>query len=132
LHRLFLLKERNFKAGLGKCYRRKADCKNSSFEKIGIKMKNFDKDGIVYGGTPEEPISYVKIISVKILGKYTLFIKFNNGKELTYDFSPILEGALFSQLKDKELFDKVHISDTGALEWNEELDFDQYALLSEI
>ena len=73
------------------------------------------KDGIVYAGE-HKPI--IKVISVRPLDDYKLWIRFANGDIKKFDFTPLLDELAFKKLKDKEVFKSVYV-DFGCTVWND-------------
>lgn len=70
-----------------------------------------------------------KIIYVKALDDYNLYIRFNDGKQFIYDASSILWGELGEPLKDKAKFDSIHLNaEVGLLEWDNGLTIDTLVL----
>ena len=74
----------------------------------------FIRDGIVYGGEPEQPI---KIEHVKILPDMMMLIRFNNGELRLFD-ATLLEGPAFEPLHDEQVFSKPVI-DHGVVTWQD-------------
>ena len=52
---------------------------------------------------------------------YTLSLTFDNGEEGVFDVSPYLEKGLFSQLKDRRVFNSVRPF-LGSVQWENGLD----------
>ncbi|MCY3751306.1 MAG: DUF2442 domain-containing protein [Gammaproteobacteria bacterium] len=52
---------------------------------------------------------------------YTLSLIFDNGEEGVFDVSPYLEKGLFSQLKDRRVFNSVRPF-LGSVQWDNGLD----------
>lgn len=73
------------------------------------------ENGIAYAG---EPKPLMKIISVRPLDDYKLWLRFNNGEIRVFDFKPELDSPAFAPLKDKDVFRTVYI-DYGVTVWNE-------------
>lgn len=73
------------------------------------------KNGIAYAGE-QKPM--MKVIGVRPLDDYKLWLRFNNGEVRIFDFKPELNFPAFAQLKDKELFISVYI-DYGVTVWND-------------
>lgn len=73
------------------------------------------ENGIAYAG---EPKPLIKIISVRPLDDYKLWLRFNNGEIRVFDFKPELDSPAFAPLKDKDVFRTVYI-DYGVTVWNE-------------
>ena len=72
-------------------------------------------DGIAYAGEKEKPI---KVISVRAMGNYMLWLRFSTGEQKTFDFAPLLDSVGFLPLKDKALFNSVYV-DYGVPVWND-------------
>jgi len=64
----------------------------------------------------------MEIVDVKPLGGFRLFLKFNDGVSGSVDLSPIAGRGVFASWLNEGLFEKVIITDVGALEWPGELD----------
>lgn len=62
------------------------------------------------------------ITEVKPLDDYKLLLKFNNDEYRIFDVTPLLEKPVYKPLKDKILFNKVHIIYGYTIAWNEDLD----------
>ena len=70
-----------------------------------------------------------RVESVRIVGPYTLHMRFDDETEQTIDFRPILEGELYGPLRDSDLFDQVRIDEEGhTLVWPNGADFDPATL----
>lgn len=70
-------------------------------------------DGIAYAGEPKTPI---KVVGIKALPDYQLWLRFNNGESKVFDFKPLLDESCYIQLKDKNIFNDVYI-DYGVPVW---------------
>ena len=70
-------------------------------------------DGIAYAGEPKQP---VKVCSVRPMGDYVLWVRFNTGEAKTFDFKPLLSSPAFAPLADKAVFGAVYI-DYGVPVW---------------
>jgi hypothetical protein len=64
----------------------------------------------------------MEIVEVKPLGGFRLFLKFNDGVSGTVDLSSIAGRGVFASWLNEGFFEKVRITDVGALEWPGELD----------
>ena len=64
----------------------------------------------------------VFVKEVKPLEDYKLFLKFSNDENRIFDVTPLLEKPVYKPLKDKNLFNKVHIVYGYTIAWNNELD----------
>jgi hypothetical protein len=73
---------------------------------------------------------YKSVIKVKPLEEYRLSLIFEDNTERIFDVKPYLNTGLFAQLKDKTLFDTVHIS-FDTIEWDNGLDMDPEMLFEE-
>ena len=58
----------------------------------------------------------LKVVEVKTLPEYNLWIKFNNGEIRLFDFSSLLDKPAFVPLNDKALFNAVSL-DHGIPVW---------------
>jgi hypothetical protein len=70
-------------------------------------------DDIAYAG---ESVPLLKVIGVKPLDDYRLWLRFSNHEVRTYDVKPLFEYPLFSKLKDREVFGGVYL-DYGVPTW---------------
>lgn len=71
----------------------------------------------------------VNVAAFEIIGPYTLWISFEDGKEQTIDFEPVLHGHYYAPLRDLELFNQVRLdSETRTLRWPNDADFDPATL----
>ena len=70
-----------------------------------------------------------RVIEVTVVGPYTLRIVFDDGEEETIDFRPVLEGELYGELKDPEVFRRVRIDpEAHTIVWPNGADFDPETL----
>lgn len=59
-------------------------------------------------------------IEVRVIDKYKLYIKFENGEEKILDMEEELNEKFYHRLRNYEYFKKVKISQTGiTIEWEE-------------
>jgi hypothetical protein len=59
-----------------------------------------------------------RVVSFKIVDKYTIDVEFDDGHKKTINFEPILDGPIFGPLRDPDLFSQASLNkDFGALEW---------------
>ncbi len=72
-------------------------------------------DGIAYAG---EKASSLKIVGIRPLDEYKLWIRFNNNEKKIFDCINLLERPCYEPLKDKTLFADVYI-DYGAATWRD-------------
>jgi hypothetical protein len=69
------------------------------------------------------------VMDFKIIGDYTLWIRFDDESEQVIDFEPVLYGPVFGPLRDLDLFNQVKlVAGFGALEWPTGADFDPETL----
>ena len=70
-----------------------------------------------------------RVESFKIIGPYTLRVRFDDQTEQTIDFRPILAGELYRPLRDLKLFNQVRIdAEVDTLVWPNGADFDPATL----
>ncbi len=70
-----------------------------------------------------------RVESFRIVGPYTLLVRFDDETEQAIDFRPVLEGELYGPLRDRELFDQVSIDpEVHTLVWPNGADFDPATL----
>ncbi len=70
-----------------------------------------------------------KVVDFNIEGQYTLRVHFNDGTQQTIDFEPVLEGELYSPLRDHAVFEQVYIDpEVHTLVWPHGADFDPATL----
>ncbi|MBA2713170.1 MAG: DUF2442 domain-containing protein [Rubrobacteraceae bacterium] len=70
-----------------------------------------------------------RVESFRIVGPYTLRVRFDDEMERAIDFRPIMEGELYGPLHDRELFERVRIDDeVHTLVWPNGADFDPATL----
>ena len=70
-------------------------------------------DGIAYAGEPKMP---VKVVGIKVLSDYQLWLRFSNGESRVFDFKPLLDEPCYQPLKDYDVFRDVYI-DYGVPVW---------------
>jgi hypothetical protein len=70
-------------------------------------------DGIAYAGEAE-PL--LKVVGIRAMDGYALWLRFSNNTERLFDFKPMLEFPLFKKLQDQELFRGVYL-DNGVPTW---------------
>ncbi len=61
------------------------------------------------------------VISVQPQSEHRLLLEFENHERRIFDVAPYLEIGVFHQLKDKRLFNAVHI-EGGTIAWPGEID----------
>jgi hypothetical protein len=62
------------------------------------------------------------IKSVQTMDNYKLLLEFNNKEKRVFDVKLLFDKPVFQPLKDKELFEKVHIIFEYTIAWNDEID----------
>lgn len=70
---------------------------------------------------------YLAVIDVKPLEDYKLLLTFSNGERRHFDMSPFLNEGIFTELRDKVLFNTVRPS-FDTIQWANEADFDPEVL----
>ena len=71
-------------------------------------------NGIAYA---ENNASILRVVNVRPMDNYFMWIKFSNGEERIFNFTSMLEKPAFMPLKDINLFKQVYI-DYGVPVWN--------------
>ena len=70
-----------------------------------------------------------RVRSFDIVAPYTLRVRFEDEKEQTIDFQPLLNGALYGPLRNIELFNQVRVDpEIETLVWPNGADFDPATL----
>lgn len=88
----------------------------------------FERDGVYFAGEPGNLVHNPKLVGLKPLDGYKLWLKFSDHTERIYDFTPYLDTLVFEALRDKTLFNGVTL-DHGAPVWdNGKIDFDPCVL----
>ncbi len=65
-----------------------------------------------------------RVCDFEIIAAYTLRVRFDDGREQTIDFRPILAGQLYGPLRDQRLFNQVRIDpEVHTLVWPNGADF---------
>jgi uncharacterized protein DUF2442 len=64
-----------------------------------------------------------RIVEIKVLDNYSIWIKFADGVSKTIDFTPFIGQGLSKDLLDKNYFRQVSIESGGGLEWPNGYDF---------
>ena len=70
---------------------------------------------------------YQGVKNVKPLDDYKLWLLFENDEQRIFDMKEYLEHGIFAELKDKKLFNTVHIS-FDSIEWGNGADLDPESL----
>lgn len=69
------------------------------------------------------------VTGVRIVGDYTLEVRFADGARRTIDFRPVMAGETYGPLLDRSLFDKVKVDpEVHTLVWPNGADFDPATL----
>jgi hypothetical protein len=63
-----------------------------------------------------------RVVNVKPLPNYQLFLEFEGNINRVFDVKPYLEIGIFKQLKSESLFNAVR-ANLGTVQWNDEIDF---------
>jgi hypothetical protein len=63
-----------------------------------------------------------QLTSVKPLENYSIFVSYNDGVQGVVDLQHLANKGVFKQWDSNNLFRQVHISDYGAIAWNDDLD----------
>lgn len=70
-----------------------------------------------------------RVTEFKVLGDYTLSVRFDDDSEQVIDFAPVLHGELWGPLRDLSLFNQVTIDPIAhTLGWPNGADFDPETL----
>jgi len=64
-----------------------------------------------------------KIIALKVLDSYRVWLRFNDGVEGEVDFSQKPRTGVYSVWNNYEYFRQARIGDCGELVWDDQLDF---------
>jgi hypothetical protein len=64
----------------------------------------------------------MKITTAAALPEYRLKLQFYNGEEGVVDLSALVRKGFFSAWREPDLFDRVRVTDRGAVEWPGEID----------
>lgn len=70
-----------------------------------------------------------RIVDIRHIEAFTLWIRFDDGQEQTIDFGSVLKGALYGPLQDESVFTQVEIDpERHTLVWPNGADFDPETL----
>ena len=70
-----------------------------------------------------------RVEAFQIIGPYRLRVRFDDSTEQEIDFRPVLQGEVFSPLRDLAVFNAVTLDrETGTLTWPNGADFDSTTL----
>jgi hypothetical protein len=70
-------------------------------------------DGIAYAGE-ESPL--LKVVGVKPMEDYRIWLRFSNDEERVYDVKPLFKYPVFAQLQDRDTFASIYL-DHGVPTW---------------
>ena len=85
-------------------------------------------DDIAYAGE-QEPM--LKVIGIRPMDDYLIWLRFSNHEERIYDVKPLFEYPVFKRLEDLEVFNSVYL-DYGNPTWcNGEIDIAPESLYEE-
>ena len=66
---------------------------------------------------------FPKLLAIKALPNYTLWLKYDDETEGTVDLTELMEIGVFKAIKNPVFFQKVYIDEeTDAIAWNEDID----------
>ncbi|MDR0350486.1 MAG: DUF2442 domain-containing protein [Coriobacteriales bacterium] len=71
------------------------------------------KNDIAYAESPEE---LVKVVGVRPMDDYLIWLRFSNKEERVFDLKPLFEFPIFESLKDQRAFREVYL-DYGVPTW---------------
>jgi hypothetical protein len=71
------------------------------------------KDGIAYA---ENPAPEIRLVSIRALPDYRLWLRFSDGQPRLFDFTPMLDKPCYEPLKDAVAFSQVYL-DYGVPVW---------------
>ena len=63
-----------------------------------------------------------KIVEVKVLQGYRLWLRYADGVEGEVDLSDLAGRGVFAAWNERRFFENVRIDDSGALAWSDQLD----------
>jgi hypothetical protein len=64
------------------------------------------------------------VVEARYIDRYTIWIRFEDGRSGEIDFSGELSGGVFEPLKDQAYFKQFRVNaDTGTIEWPNRADF---------
>jgi hypothetical protein len=64
-----------------------------------------------------------KIIAIKPLENYILWIKFSDNKDALINLRPFIKDGISAKLLEKSYFEKVNIDELGGISWENGFDF---------
>ena len=63
-----------------------------------------------------------KAVEVKALNGYRIWLRYADGVEGEVDLTYLAGRGVFKAWTDRKVFESVHVDESGAIAWNEELD----------
>jgi len=63
-----------------------------------------------------------RLVEVKTLPHYRLWLRYDDGVEGVVDLSPLVGKGVFALWEDEARFAEVHLGDGGELVWSDEVD----------
>ncbi len=73
-----------------------------------------------------------KPIELKVLSKYKLWLRYDDGVQGEVDLSNLLDKGVFGRWRDSKFFELAHIADHGGIEWDRDIDLCPDALYLKI
>ena len=64
----------------------------------------------------------IKPVTVRSLNGFRIYLEFSDGVKGEVDLSHLLDKPVFEPLKDRSLFEKVHIGDHREIRWDDEIE----------
>ena len=64
----------------------------------------------------------IKPVTVRPLAQFRIYLEFSDGTKGEIDLSELLHKPVFGSLRDRSLFEKVHLGDHREIRWNEEIE----------
>jgi hypothetical protein len=64
----------------------------------------------------------IKPVTVRPLAQFWIFLEFSDGTRGELDLSELVNKPVFRPLKDRTLFEKVHLGDHREIRWNDEIE----------
>ena len=71
-----------------------------------------------------------KIISVKPMESYMLYLIYETGEHKLFNVTPYITGSWYGKLKNVEYFNKVYVTEDGGIEWPDGQDVAPHELYS--
>lgn len=64
----------------------------------------------------------IRPVTVHPLAQFRIFLEFSDGTKGELDLSDLVNKPVFRPLKDRTLFEKVHLGDHREIRWNDEIE----------